>query len=120
MAGRRAKGRELAALIEGRFREHDLAYWTKALDANGLIWAPMVGLPEAAADPALRGRGAFQPLEMENGTFETVGAPSVTRGADIAVRGGSSPAGADTAEVLAAAGLSDEEVAELAARGVFG
>jgi crotonobetainyl-CoA:carnitine CoA-transferase CaiB-like acyl-CoA transferase len=49
-----------------------------------------------------------------------VGTPFVIRDADVRVRGSASTAGADTAEVLAAAGLSEDEVAELAARGVFG
>jgi len=120
MAGRRAQGRELAAVIERRFLMHDLGHWAEVLDEHGLIWAPMVGLPEVAADPALRGRNAFQPLEFPSGAHETVGAPWVIRGADVAARGPSSVAGADTAAILEEAGLSEEEVAEYAARGVFG
>ena len=120
MAGRRAQGRELAAVIERAFRLHDLDHWTRELDANGLIWAPMVGLPEVVQDPALRERNAFQPLEMPAGTYETVGTPFVIREADISARGPASDPGADTAAILTAAGLSDEEVAEYAARGVFG
>jgi crotonobetainyl-CoA:carnitine CoA-transferase CaiB-like acyl-CoA transferase len=120
MAGRRAQGRELAAVIEGAFKQQDLAHWQERLDAHGLIWAPLTELPAVVADPALRERGAFQPLEFEAGTFETVGAPWVIRGAGVGARGPSSAAGADTADVLAAAGLSEDEVAEYAARGVFG
>ncbi len=120
MAGRRAQGRELAAVIERAFLLHDLDHWTRELDANGLIWAPMVGLPEVVQDPALRERNAFQPLEMPTGTYETVGAPFVIREADISARGPASAPGQDTAAILSAAGLSEEEVAEYAARGVFG
>lgn len=120
MAGRRARGAEIAARIEAVFQAADLDDWAVRLDANGLIWAPQVELPAVIADPALRGRGTFQPLELEGGTFETVGTPFLIHGADIRVRGGSSPAGADTARVLASAGLSEEEVADFAARGVFG
>ena len=120
MAGRRARGAEIAARIEAVFQAADLDDWAVRLDANGLIWAPQVELPAVIADPALRGRGTFQPLELEDGTFETVGTPFLIYGADIRVRGGSSPAGADTARVLASAGLSEEEVADFAARGVFG
>ena len=120
MAGRRVRGAEIATVVEAAFREHDLATWTERLDANGLIWAPMVGLPEVVNDPALRARNAFQPLELPNGTFETVGVPFTIHGSNIAVRGPASVAGADTADVLAAAGLTAEEVTDLAARGVFG
>jgi len=120
MAGRRAQGRELAAVIERAFLQDDLANWAAKLDAHGLIWAPRTELPEVIADPALRERGTFQPLETPNGTFETVGTPFVIRGADVRVRGMASEPGADTAATLSAAGLSEEEVAELAAKGVFG
>ena len=120
MAGRRTHGAELARFIEGKFLEHDLEHWAEKLDANGLIWAPKVELPEVANDPALRERNAFQRIKFPSGTYETVGAPFVIRDADIAARGPSSAPGEDTASVLADAGLSDEEVAELAAKGVFG
>ena len=120
MAGRRTQGRELAAVIERAFLLHDLEHWTRELDAHGLIWAPLTELPAVVNDPALRERGAFQQLDFPNGTFETVGAPWVIRGADVAPGGPASPAGMDTADVLAAAGLSAEEVAEYAAKGVFG
>ena len=80
----------------------------------------MTTLPEAVNDPALRQRNAFQPLTLPNGTFETVGTPFVIRNADIAVRGPASQPGEDTAAILAAAGLDDEDIADFAARGVFG
>jgi crotonobetainyl-CoA:carnitine CoA-transferase CaiB-like acyl-CoA transferase len=120
MAARRTHGRELAAFIEARFLEHNLEHWTRALDEHGLIWAPKTSLPDAAADPALRERNAFQPLGLPNGTFETVAAPFLIRGADVQVRGRASDPGADTAAILATAGLSEEEIADLAANGVFG
>ena len=120
MAARRAKGAEIAAYIEERMLEADLADWAARLDEAGLIWAPMVELPDVVADPQLRLRGAFQPLETERGTYETVGAPFVIREADVRARGMASEAGADTAEVLAWAGFSEDEVAELAAGGALG
>ncbi|MGE0601221.1 MAG: CaiB/BaiF CoA transferase family protein [Dehalococcoidia bacterium] len=120
MAARRARGVELASFIENAFLQHDLDHWTRELDANGLIWAPMVGLPEVVADRALRQRNAFQPLSLPAGEYETVGIPFVIREADIAARGPASAPGEDTAAILAAAGLSEDEVADYAARGVFG
>ena len=120
MAARRARGAEIAAYIEGRMLEADLAEWSARLDEAGLIWAPMVEVPEVVQDPQLRLRGAFQPLVTERGTFETVGVPFVIRDADMGVRGMASGAGADTAEVLAWAGFSADEVAELAAGGALG
>ncbi|MEP7217228.1 MAG: CoA transferase, partial [Anaerolineaceae bacterium] len=121
MAARRSRGAELAAFIERAFLQDDLEHWGPKLDAAGIIWAPNVGLPEVAADPTLRQRNAFQPLELADGRVgETVGVPFVVRGADIRARGAASPAGADTWEVLARAGLNEDEIEALAAEGVFG
>ena len=120
MGQRRARGREIASLVESRFRERTLAEWAEVLDAHGLIWAPMVGLADVVDDPALRVRDAFQPLELPNGTFETVATPFTIHGADIRVRGAASGPGEDTAAVLASAGLSEDEVADYASRGVLG
>ncbi len=121
IAARRARGAELSAFIEGRFLAEDLEHWAVQLDTHGVIWAPMVGLPEVVADPSLRHRNAFQPIEGGDGEAgETVGAPFVIRGADVRARGMASGPGADTANVLSLAGLTDAEVARLAANGVFG
>lgn len=120
MAARRARGAEIAAAIEQTLLTADLADWAPRLDAHGLIWAPMVDTTQVVADPQLRELNAFQPLELPNGTFETVGVPFTIHGADIRVRGAASKPGEDTANVLAAAGLAEEEIAEFAANGVFG
>lgn len=120
MAGRRARGAEIASLIEASLLTDDLANWAPKFDGQGLIWAPMVDLTQVVADPQLRELNAFQPLELPNGTFETVGTPFTIRGADIRARGAASLPGEDTADALAAAGLTEEEVAEFAANGVFG
>ena len=121
MAARRSRGAELAAFIEHAFLQDDLARWATKLDAEGVIWAPMVDLPQVAADPALRERNAFQPLELADGRVsETVGVPFVIRDAEIRARGAASLPGADTMEVLVRAGLSEDEIASLAADGVFG
>ena len=120
MAARRARGAELSSFIEAAFLKQDLEYWRPLLDANGVIWAPLTELPDVVNDPALRLRDAFQPLTLPNGTYETVGAPWVIRGAGISARGPASAAGADTADILANAGVSEDEVAEYAARGIFG
>lgn len=120
MSGRRARGAELAAVIEERTLSMALAELAGRLDENGLIWAPMVELPEVVADPQLRMRGAFQPLETERGTYDTVGVPFIIRDADVRARGMASTAGADTAAVLAWAGFTDDEVADLAAGGALG
>jgi crotonobetainyl-CoA:carnitine CoA-transferase CaiB-like acyl-CoA transferase len=121
MAGRMRESAMLCAAIDRRFREEPYVHWAERLDAHGLIWAPMVELPEVVQDAQLRHQEAFQRIEDHaQGPFETVAVPFRIAGADIRVRGASSSAGADTAAVLARAGLSEDEVADLAASGVLG
>jgi crotonobetainyl-CoA:carnitine CoA-transferase CaiB-like acyl-CoA transferase len=120
MASRAAHGPALGAAIERHFLAHDLAHWTRVLDEHGLIWAPMVELPEVIRDPALRAQGAFQPFSPDDPSYETVGVPFNLHGADVHPRGVSPAAGEHTLAVLRELGVSDERVAALAAAGVFG
>jgi crotonobetainyl-CoA:carnitine CoA-transferase CaiB-like acyl-CoA transferase len=117
---RMAHARELTAAIQAAFDGAPLDHWAARLDAEGMIWAPMVGLPEVVADPALTGVGAFPEVPHAEGPFRTVGVPFAIHGADIGVRGASPAPGEHTAAVLAEAGLGEDEVAGLAAAGVFG
>lgn len=120
MRGRQQHGAELAAAIEAEFAARDLAANAAALDEHGLIWAPMVGLPEVVADANLAALSAFPEVEHPNGPFRTVGVPFAIRGAETAPRGPAPEVGADTFDVLGEAGYSADEIAELAASGVLG
>jgi crotonobetainyl-CoA:carnitine CoA-transferase CaiB-like acyl-CoA transferase len=120
MQGRMDRAPELCAAIERRFREQPFEYWSERLDSHGLIWAPMAELPDVVADTQLRHRGSFPSVPHNSGSFETVGVPFVIQNADIGVRGPGPGVGADTASVLADAGLGRDEIADLAATGVLG
>ncbi len=120
MKKRQERCRELAAMIQAEFGKHPLPYWRRQLDAHGLIWAPMVELPEVVKDPSLAALDAFPEVEHPNGRFRTVGVPFKIHGADSRVRGPSPEAGAHTFDVLREAGMSEDEIAEYAARGAFG
>lgn len=118
---RREHTRVLTGGIAERFRQHDLDYWREQLDAFELIWAPVSTLPELIDDPQVREMKIFAEIEHPVlGRFETMNTPFQIAGADIAVRGPAPGAGQHTAEVVREAGLSEDEVAELAANGVFG
>ncbi len=107
--------------IAERFRQHDFAYWREQLDAFGLIWAPVSTLPDLIDDPQVREMEIFAEIEHpELGRFETMNTPFQIAGAEIGVRGPAPAAGEHTAAVVREAGLSDDEIAELAANGVFG
>jgi crotonobetainyl-CoA:carnitine CoA-transferase CaiB-like acyl-CoA transferase len=120
MRKRMAHGPALAAAIEAEFVTRDLAYWSETLDRHGLIWAPMMELPQVVADPALGALNAFPEVPGTKPRFRTVGVPFSIHGSNIGVRGPAPEAGEHTLDVLSEAGLGAEEVAELAASGVFG
>ncbi len=120
MKRRQEHGRELAAMIEAEFRRRTLAEWADRLDRHGLIWAPMVELPDVIGDPSLEALGAFPEVEHPAGVFRTVGVPFRLWGADVGVRGPSPEPGAHTAEVLREAGLTEDEIATFAAEGALG
>ncbi|MCA9822619.1 MAG: CoA transferase [Dehalococcoidia bacterium] len=120
MAGRSEHGSALSAAIEAHMVARDLAEWASIFDAHGLIWAPMAQLPDVVRDPQLRAQEAFATVGEGDAAFETVAVPFRIRDADVRPRGPSAEAGEHTIEVLRAAGIADDRIAELAAHGVFG
>ena len=111
---------EASAAIEAHMVARDLAEWASIFDAHGLIWAPMAQLPDVVRDPQLRAQEAFATVGEGDAAFETVAVPFRIRDADVRPRGPSAEAGEHTIEVLRAAGIADDRIAELAAHGVFG
>lgn len=95
--------------------------WGQIFDDGGLIWGPVQTIPEVVDDPQARAVGMFVEQEYPDGggTFETVAIPIRIEGADIGPRGAAPTLGADTDDVLAGAGLSAEEIAQLRADGVI-
>jgi len=72
-------------------------------------------------DPQVREMGWFAELESPAlGRFETLATPFKLYGADVGPRGAAPAAGEHTFEVLSGAGLTDDELARLAADGVIG
>ena len=120
---RREHGATLTPQVREVFLGADLATWAERLDAAGLIWGPGVELPEVLEDPQLREVGAFETIHHPDpavGDFETLATPFTVDGADIAVRGPAPEIGQHTQEVLEELGVDVEEMADLAAGGVFG
>jgi formyl-CoA transferase len=117
----RADGALLTPQVEAIFAEHDLAYWTAALDASGLLWAPVATMQEVIHDPQVEAMGWFAPLEDELlGPFRTVNTPFKIHGADVGARAPAPDAGVDTMTILEDVGLDEEQIAELAIAGVLG
>lgn len=114
-------GAELVTLVDEAFRSQPFSYWAGRLDAAGILWGRVAGLPDVIDDPQARALGMFSAIEHpEAGRFETLAAPFSIEGADVAVRGPAPDCGEHTAEVLAQFGIDDDRVAELTKAGVLG
>jgi len=74
---RRANGTELVDILDAAFAQHDLEYWTKALDEQDMVWAPMMPPADVAADPQAEAAGAFfdVPENDGSGTFRAPASP---------------------------------------------
>jgi crotonobetainyl-CoA:carnitine CoA-transferase CaiB-like acyl-CoA transferase len=108
--------RELVILLDELFAERPLEKWIEPMNAERLIWAPVRTLAEATQDENAKRNGGFAVVEHpEYGRFKTVAPPLRMSGH---LMEGSSPApalSADTAAVLAEAGVDDETIALLVA-----
>ena len=120
LAGRAEHSRELTAQLAGVIRSRSLAEWTPRFDAEGLIWAPVVELPEVIHDPQMEAMNAWSTIEGPEGPFRTLNTPFDIADADVGPRGPAPKTGQHTHEVLRELGLSDDELAELAASGALG
>lgn len=114
--GRFQNTRELIGLLDAEFGKAPLEEWTERLNENRLIWAPVRTLAEAARDDNAEISGMFPTVEHPtHGTYKTVSPPFKMSGFEMS---GAHPApelSADTAEVLAEAGVDDETIALLLA-----
>jgi crotonobetainyl-CoA:carnitine CoA-transferase CaiB-like acyl-CoA transferase len=106
----------LVEILDATFAQHTLEEWSKRLEGHRLIWAPVLTHAEAADDPNALARNVFPSVDHpEHGTFRTV-APPLQLSAHPMPGNAPAPAlGADTAAVLAEAGVDDETIALLLA-----
>lgn len=115
---RRANGPELVDLMDAAFAARDLEETSAALDAEELIWAPVLTAAEAIADPQTIACGAVvQTPQRDGGTINAPGAPIRFPGADDGPKGPAPLAGEHTRLVLAELGYSDADIDALYAAG---
>lgn len=112
---------ELVDLIDEAMATRTRDEWGQLFDTNGLIWGPVLSLDEVVSDIQAEHRGLFPTMNHpEVGEYPTVANPIRSATAHIAPRGPAPEAGNDTDQVLTAAGLSADEIAELRASGALG
>ena len=103
---------ELIARLDAVFASKSREQWTECLGAHRLIWAPVLSVAEAVADPPAQAYGSFPTVDHpEFGKFKTIAPPLRMSGNPMP---GTAPApalGADTQSVLSEAGVDDETIA---------
>lgn len=109
---------ELTARLQSRIAERTLEEWRKQLAGHTLIWAPMLTLAEALAEPQVRAAGIVQTTKHPTaGDFPSVSAPLQMSGFDLHSSRPAPCLGADSEQVLAEAGLTEEEIGRALDRG---
>jgi itaconate CoA-transferase len=120
-AGRLARRERVEAAVAAAAARHTRDTLTAALDAAGIPWGLLNDVAGVSGHPQLAAGHRWIPARLPGGAAATVPAPPFRMGPDgepAELRDGVPGLGADTRAVLAAAGLSDDEVAGLLADGI--
>jgi len=115
---RRENGAALVPLLDEAFAARPYAEIAAALDAEEMIWAPVLTAGEAIADPQAIAAGCVvQTPKHDGGVMNAPAGPVRFPGADDGPKGPSPRAGEHTRAVLAEAGFSVEEIDAMYASG---
>jgi len=110
----------LVEIVSARLREDDTAHWHEQLTAAGVPAAPVADVADVAESEQTAALGLLQPLE--HATIPDLRIPALPLSFDRAratYRSAPPAVGEHTAEILAGAGYTDEEIAALATDGVI-
>ncbi len=118
---RRANAAELVDILDAVFLEHDLEYWRGKLDAEDMIWAPLLRPGDVYKDPQAKAAGAYVevPEEDGSGTYLSPASPVRFPGFDDTPKSASPMLGQHTIETLKASGFSDAEIDGLRSAGAI-
>ncbi len=120
---RRANAAELVDILDAAFIQHDLDHWREKLDAEDMIWAPLLRPADVFADPQAKAAGAYVEVPEEGGgegTYLSPASPIRFPGADDGPKGPAPALGEHTIDTLKASGFSDEEIEGLKKAGAIG
>ncbi|MCP5065779.1 MAG: CoA transferase [bacterium] len=108
--------RDLIAHLDAVFETKSRDEWTQILNAHRLIWAPVLEVAEAVADPQAEAFGSFPTVEHpEFGDFKTIAPPLRMSGTPLTGTSLAPALGADTAAILSDADVDDETIALIVA-----
>ncbi len=119
---RRANAAELVDILDAAFAEHDVEYWRTKLDAEDMIWAPLMRPADVYADPQAHAAGAYVEVIEEggNGTYLSPASPIRFPGAEPEGPRPAAPMlGEHTIETLKAAGFREAEIENLRKAGAI-
>jgi crotonobetainyl-CoA:carnitine CoA-transferase CaiB-like acyl-CoA transferase len=108
---------QLMAELEAWSRTLSTADCEAAFNRHGVPCSAYRTVAEALADPQIAHRGALAEVRDAGGSFRVMNPPYRMSGAAIGVREFAASLGEHSAEILAEAGYSPEEVAAMAASG---
>ncbi len=115
---RRENGAQLVPLLDEAFAAREFDDIAAALDAEEMIWAPVLTAAEAIADPQAIAAGCVvQTPTHDGGVINAPAGPVRFPGADDGPKGPSPRAGEHTRVVLAEAGFSASEIDAMYASG---
>jgi crotonobetainyl-CoA:carnitine CoA-transferase CaiB-like acyl-CoA transferase len=111
---------ELLPLIEQALSAKSAIEWTDLLTEAGVPVGPILTVPETMTHPQILARDMVVDLpHTTEGRIRTLGSPLKLSGTPPTLRHASPTHGEDTADVLAAMGLSDQEIARLRQEGAI-
>lgn len=103
--------KELIAILDEAFAEHDLDYWAEAFDRHDIPYARVASSEEAGADPQMLANDVFVDVDDPRyGHFQTVSSPISLDGVPKVKPSPAPGLGEHTEEVLSELGYSDKEI----------
>ena len=117
---RKAREKELAALLEETFSTQDTEQWLELLDAAGVVAGPIYNMEQVYQDPQVLAREMLVDMEDPDlGTIHNIGVPVKLSETPGSIRRRAPALGEHSVEVLLERGFSQAEVDTLLADGVI-
>ncbi|MFK7913982.1 MAG: CaiB/BaiF CoA transferase family protein [Pseudomonadales bacterium] len=111
----------LVELIDETLATGSRDEWGARLDANGIIWGPVLALNEVANDAQAEAIGLFPNVDHpEHGTYRTVNIPMRFGRSEVHPRGTSPAIGEHSRSILESVGLEAAEISALVDSGTIG